>query len=156
MDDAAIEAHLAKLRQLYVEATPRQRFHIAEQRIANPAHGPNLLVTCVAAVEGFARSVVMHCHATTQAELSGVYPRYRFLGPEELILEFLSHRALGSPESFFGSDDWRHFLFAVKYRNVLAHECTYLGQDISPVLVSACQRVLAALGSANGLTFKEA
>ncbi len=78
------------------------------------------------------------------------------MGSEELILEILSHRALGSPESFFGSDDWRHFLSAVKYRNVLAHECTYLGQDISPVLVSARQRILAALGSANDLTFNEA
>lgn len=151
--DTEYEENLAQLRRLYVEATPRQRLHIANQRIQNPAHGPNQLVTSVAAVEGFARSLAMHGHSKSKAGLSEIYPRYRFKGPEDLIEEFLKVGNRGTPASFFNSEDWRLFKFAVQYRNVLTHECTYLGQDTFPELISACYRVLAALASTQNLSF---
>jgi hypothetical protein len=153
--DTEYDEHLELLRRLYVEATPRQRLHIAEQRIQNPEHGPNQLVTSVAAVEGFARSLAMHCHANSQAALSEIYPKFRFKGPEELIEEFLKGSNRGAPASFFDAEDWRLFKYAVRYRNVLAHECTYLGQDTFPELVSACYRVLSALATTQGLSFSD-
>lgn len=153
MDDAGIQERLNELRRLYVEARPSQRLHIAKQRLEHPQHGPNVLIAAVAAVEGFARSIVMHCQAASKPELSAIYSQYRLKGPEELIAKYLQWRGLGSPKTFFDAEDWRLFRFAVKYRNVLAHECTYLGQDISPALISAARRVLSRLASTQGLEF---
>ena len=145
------DQHLAELRKLYVEATPRQRYGIAQQRIANPEHGPNVLVACVSAVEGLARSLTMHLHASSKADLSRLYPTYKWRGPAELIEQYLSERRLPSPSDHFGDAVWERFLYAVEYRNVLAHECTYLGQDRSPSLVEACQAILHKLAATAGL-----
>src|SRR4051812_36438852 len=95
-------AELAQLRSSYIEATPRQRLSIAQQRMRFPEHGPNILVASVSAVEGFARCLAMHCHANTKLELSTIYPAYRFKGAEELISEYPSDRDFGEPSAFFG------------------------------------------------------
>jgi hypothetical protein len=79
------KAELDQLRRSYIEASPRQRFSIARQRIRYPEHGPNILVANVSAVESFARCLAMHCHAKSKAALSELYPTYRFKGAEELI-----------------------------------------------------------------------
>ena len=153
LDDVTIEEHLSELRRLYVEATPRQRLHIAKQRLEFPEHGPNVLIATVSAVEGFARSIAMHCRAGSKAELTAIYPQYKFKAPEELIAEYLQSRNLGTPETFFDPESWRLFKIAVKYRNVLAHECTYLGQDKSPSLILAARDVLSKLAETQGLEF---
>jgi hypothetical protein len=145
------KAHLAELRANYVRATPRQRLGIARQRIANPEHGPNTLIAHVSAVEGFARCLAMHVGAKSQADLSALYPAYRNMGPERLIEEYLSSQGLGEPSAYFGPELWQLFLYAIEYRNLLAHECTYLGQDMSPGLISACTSILDALARSKGL-----
>jgi hypothetical protein len=150
------ESELASLRRSYVEATPRQRFSIAKQRIQYPEHGPNILVASVSAVEGFARCLAMHCYATDKSALSALYPEYRHKGAEELINEYLGKRGLGDPTVFFGGEIWKRFHYAVEYRNLLAHECTYLGQDRSPALVEACRVVLEKLAASHGLKVGEA
>ena len=93
----------------------------------------------------------MHCHATSKPELSKLYPKYRRKGAEQLITEYLAYRGLGDASSFFGEDTWQLFQFAIEYRNLLAHECTYLGQDRSPMLVEACRAVLQSLAASQGL-----
>ena len=150
------EAELSQLRRSYIEATPRQRLSIAQRRMRFPEHGPNVLVASVSAVEGFARCLAMHRRANTKPELSAIYPAYRFKGAEDLISEYLSDRKLGEPADFFGNDTWELFKFAVEYRNLLAHECTYLGQDLSPALVEACRSVLNGLAVSQGLNAAEA
>ena len=150
------EDHLVRLRRDYVEANPKQRLGVARQRIRNPKHDPNRLIAFVSAVEGFARCLAMRCHAASKAELSAVYPSYRNKGAEELIEEFLAVRALGSAADFFGAATWKRFGYAVQYRNLLAHECTYLGQDLSPKLIEACRIVLESLAKTQGLALDEA
>lgn len=146
-----IEQHLAGLRRSYVEALPKQRLHIAKLRIQNPEHDPNRLIAFVSAIEGFARSICMHLRAKTKAELSQLYPEYWRRGAEDLISEYLSARSLGDPATHFGPETWRLFGYAVQYRNVLAHECTYLGLDRSPALIEACREVLRKLAKDSGL-----
>ena len=145
------EAHLADLRRSYVEALPQQRLHIGKQRINNPEHDPNRLIAFVSATEGFARSLCMHQQARTKAELSALYPEYERRGAKALIGEYLSAKGLGQPSAHFGEETWQLFGLAVEYRNLLAHECTYLGQDRSPQLIDACRRVLQALAKDEGL-----
>lgn len=151
VDVAEIESHLASLRRSYVEALPRQRLSVAKQRINNPEHDPNRLIAYVSAIEGFSRSLCMRQSASTKAELSALYPRYERRGAEALIGEYLTKKGLGTPSAFFGAESWQLFGYAVQYRNLLAHECTYLGQDRSPRLIDACRKVLQTLAKAEGL-----
>jgi len=96
----------------------------------------------------------MHCHANSKAALSEIYPKFKFKGPEELIEEYLRKTNRGMPADFFNAEDWRLFNLAVRYRNVLAHECTYLGQDTFPELIGSCYGVLASLAESQGLLFE--
>lgn len=151
MEPSEIEEHLASLRQTYVESLPKQRLSIAKQRINNPEHDPNRLIAFVSAVEGFARSLCMHQSARTKAELSEIYPEYSKRSAKSLIVEYLSKRYLGEPVSHFGERTWQLFLYAVQYRNLLAHECTYLGSDKSLELIEACRTVLQVLAKDEGM-----
>ena|SRR6476646_7934353 len=151
-DPATIEAHLADLRRSYVEAHPKQRLNVGKQRINNPDHDPNRLIAFVSAAEGFARSLCMHQHATTKAELSALYPKFERRGTKSLIAEYLNKKGLGNPSDHFGAETWQLFGYAVEYRNLLAHECTYLGLDRSPQLIEACRKVLQTLAKDEGLS----
>jgi hypothetical protein len=151
VDAAEIERHLAELRREFIEATPRQRLSTAKQRIQNPEQNPNRLIAFVSAAEGFARSLCMHQRARTKAELSTIYHDYWRRGAKDLIVEYLSSRSLGEPAAFFGEKAWKLFSYAVEYRNLLAHECTYLGNDRSPELIEACRTVIKMLSADKGL-----
>jgi hypothetical protein len=148
------EAHLEQLRELYIKATPRQRLGIAVQRISNPDHGPNLLVAYVSALEGFARCLAMHQEGQSKTELCAIYPKYRNMSTEQLITEYLQKKIDSDPLSFFGQGIWKMIRYAVKYRNLLAHECTYLGQDKHSDLIAACAQALRKLADVEGLEFE--
>ena len=150
-DSSEIEMHLTQLRKIYVESSPKQRLSIAKQRINNPGHDPNRLIAFVSAVEGVARSLCMHQHARTKTELSSIYPKYRKRSVESLIVEYLSKRDLGEAALHFGEHTWKLFGYAVQYRNLLAHECTYLGTNSSLELIEACRLVLRMLVKDAGL-----
>ena len=162
MANAEYDVELANLRKIYVEATPRQRYSIGRQRIQNLEHGPNVLVACVSAVEGLARSLAMHTEALSakptdvKSKLSAIYPNYKHKAAEELIEQYLFSAGLPKPADFFGADTWERFHYAIQFRNVLAHECTYLGQHRSPALIEASQQVLHKLAQAAGLKVGDA
>lgn len=151
MEPSEIEKHLAFLRKRYIESLPKQRLSIAKQRIKNPEHDPNRLIAFVSAVEGFARSLCMHQCARTKAEVSAIYPEYSKRSAKSLIVEYLNERSLGEASSHFGERTWQLFGYAVQYRNLLAHECTYLGSDKSQELIEACRAVLRVLAKDEGL-----
>ncbi|MDH5538533.1 MAG: hypothetical protein OEY03_03930 [Rhizobacter sp.] len=81
----------------------------------------------------------------TKAELSAAYAAYRHRKPEGLIREYLEAKGISDPKVFFAEDTWLLFGYAVKYRNLLAHECTYLGIAKFPTLIEACEEILASL-----------
>jgi len=151
VEPSEIEEHLAMLRRTYVESLPKQRLSVAKKRIKNPEHDPNLLITFVSAVEGFARSLCMHQHARTKTELTDIYQKYRNQSAESLIKEYLTNRSLGEAPTHFGERTWQLFGYAVQYRNLLTHECTYLGSDKSPELIEACRAVLRKLVKDEGM-----
>lgn len=146
-----IEMHLVELRRIYIESYPKQRLNVAKQRLKNPNHDPNLLITHVSVIEGFARSVAMHLHANTKEELSQIYDDYKRRSPEELVEEVVRAKKNMSASSYIGEQDWQMFRYSVQYRNLLVHECTYLGQDTTPILLDACAKVLDALEVLSGL-----
>jgi len=145
-------AELMRIRSAYVCSLPRQRLHVISKRLENPTHGPNLLITHVSAVEALARSLAMHGKGRTKAQLKQLYGKYRHRDVKTLVTEYLASKGHDNPSDFFGSDIWRKFGYAVSYRNMLVHECTYLGETKYPHLSLACQVVLDKLLGLAGLS----
>ena len=77
--------------------------------------------------------------------MKALYASYKRRAATTLVTEYLEKRGIVTPKDFFGQDTWQLFHYAVEYRNMLAHECTYLGQDKYPSLIAACEEVLQAL-----------
>ena len=145
------EKHRGDLRQIYVKSTPRQRLNVALQRIGNTDHDPNLLVTRVSAVEALARSLLVHHLATAHADALSFYDLFRNTGAPSLVEAYFQAKSASTPEVVLGADTWELFGHAVHYRNLLVHECTYLGQDKTPALIEACRIVLLKLAETAGL-----
>ncbi len=147
-------AQLIELRKLYIEAIPLQRFQIASQRINYPENGPNLIVAYISAIEGIARSLVLHQVAHSKTELNAIYPKYKNTGATKLLEQYLKEKLDKDPENYFGKDIWEKIGFAIEYRNFLAQECTYLGQETYPDLINACKALLEKLAELEGANVK--
>jgi hypothetical protein len=149
-------AALALIRDRYITATPRQRLSVIRQRLEDHHFGANRVVTSVSAVEALARCLVLHGRAKSKTEKRTLYCRYRDLESKTLVKEYLKSRGIADAKTFFGADNWRLFQYAVSYRNLLVHECTYLGLDKFPALIEACETVLDKLAKLGGLDTKRA
>ena len=145
-------AELLKIRDMYATATPRQRLSIIRQRLEDHHFGANRVVTSVSAVEALARCLVLHRHAKSKADKRKFYAQFQGRKPKSLVEEYLKSRGVDDPTAFFGEDNWRLFRYAVDYRNLLTHECTYLGPDKFPSLIEACEAVLEKLAKFGGLS----
>lgn len=77
--------------------------------------------------------------------------KYRDRSPKTLVYEYLKDRGISDADAFFEEDNWRLFSYAVEYRNLLTHECTYLGLDKFPSLIEACEAVVDKLARLGGL-----
>lgn len=145
--------HIGDLRKFYVETSIKQRLHIIRQRI-ELGHGPDVLVIYVSAVEGFARALAMHQKAKAKEELSKIYNEYKYKNPICLIELYLRTKGLPEPKFFFGDKIWESFLYAIEYRHILVHECTFLGQDKFLDLENACREILSRLVEAECLNIE--
>ena len=138
-------AELLSVRNTYVGMNSSQRLSIIRQRLVDHHFGANRLVTSVSAVEALARSLAMNRQAISKAALRALYPKYKKRAPKSLVSEYLAAHGITDPANYFGEDTWRLFGYAIDYRNMLVHECTYLGLDKFPSLIEACEEVLNAL-----------
>ena len=138
------EKHLRKLREQYVRSYPGQRLNIAKQRISNPSHGPNLIVTYVSAIEGILRSLVVWNETDSGRPGIATYNKYKRCGVHQLYEKYLQQRGVKS-DVIIAAKKYELVGYAVEYRNLLAHECTYLGQDKYRDLIDACQEFLSRL-----------
>lgn len=151
MDDD-FKKHRLELRNLYVKSTPRQRLNIALERIQCPDHDPNLLITRVSAVEGVARSLLVHHLTPRQNDTLKMYSVFCNCSAPTLVEAYFRARCQKTPHDVVGEDTWKLFQHAVAYRNLLVHECTYLGQDKTPELLAASRTVLLKLAELAGLS----
>lgn len=135
-------SHLKELRESYYRSYPQQRFHIAKQRIENPAHGPNLIVTYVSAIEGILRSLVIWGNTSQGRPSEEIYKKYKNDNVKDLYKKYLSIKKC---EPLVSSTIFDLVCYAVEYRNLLAHECTYLGKNKYPELIDACIVFLKAI-----------
>ena len=133
--------HLKELRKLYYRSNPEQRIHVARQRLDNPEHGPNLIVTYASAIEGILRSLVVWKDTTTNQPSQKTYDKYKYKDVPSLFTKYLK-QTQASKESIVSEETYELVRFALKYRHLLVHECTYLGQDKYTELIEACEKFL--------------
>ena len=145
------EAERLKLRSIYVNSSPQSRLKVIRQRLAQPETGPTRLVTIVSGVEALARSLVINAKAKSASEIKTAYSSYRDYGPDVLVEHTLKAYGKKAPSEFFSEDTWPLFREAVNFRNLIVHECTYLGQDKYPSLIQAATEVLQTLAIIGGL-----
>ena len=103
-------------------------------------------MTRIAAIESLARTLVMNSQAKTKTELREIYQnKYRFRKVENMIREYLRINGFGAAPDVFGEESWKVFRIAVEYRNLLVHECTYLGPQKFEPMNQAIEHVLNTL-----------
>ena len=131
------EKHLIELRVAYVKASPKMRLNVALERIENPTCGANQIIQIVSAVEGLARSLAVHLsNLITGEEIDAAYKKLKLKGPKQII-EYICEIEKLNRANLFPEEQWELFEYAIKYRNLLIHECTFLGQDKFPQLIDA-------------------
>ena len=151
--NADLLEHPDELQRAYAMATPAARLRVIKQRLAS-AHGEmgsTRLVTMVSAVEALARSLVVHSAGRPASTAEMRHRQFRSTGPVELVEEVLRLRGAARPVAQFGEDTWDFFQVAARYRDLIVHECTYVGQDRHPTLVAAAEDVLRGLIELAGL-----
>jgi len=140
-----------KLRDLYVKGNLRQRYDIAAQVAGDPDTGPAKLVAAVAALEGFARAVAVK-HLVDE----GVPPDEAYAGlkrekPIDLVETHVLPALGTSANEAFEREKWELLPEAVKFRNLLVHEATYLHGGTCRELVSATLHVFEKIAELSGV-----
>ncbi|MDE2235770.1 MAG: hypothetical protein KGK44_09505 [Gammaproteobacteria bacterium] len=144
-------SELLKLRKTYVSAQPQSRLNVIRKRLANNEVGPTKLVTVVSAVEALARSLIIHGNAKTSEAVDRAYAQVKLKDADTLVEDYLRQLGQPKPTDFFVGETWLLFRNAVNFRNLVVHECTYLGQDKYPSLINAGLEVLENLVRLGGL-----
>jgi hypothetical protein len=138
--------HLKGLRLDYVKRlTQRQRAHIALQRMQHPDAGVNLLVTAVSSVEGLARALALNIQIKGGAAPGRAYRDPRDRGAVDLLAGIVVPSRGTTMPALIGAEDWEEFKWAVRYRNLLIHESTFLRAGYCNRLLNATRAVFSAL-----------
>ena len=151
-DDNLLEDQIpaAELRDLYVRGTLRQRYSIARQRLDHPHHGPNQVVTAVAALEGFARAIAVKALVRKGVGLEDAYGQVRNEKPIQLIVDH-ALPALSASVDDFDQQEWDLLPDAVEFRNLLVHEATYLHGGTCDRLIASAVHVFERLAELAGV-----
>jgi hypothetical protein len=148
--EADYENRLASLRLDYVNSSPNSRYKIIMKRVDGNEHAVSNLVTVVSGVEAIARSIVVH-HTQDNETIESRYEKYKHKNPDELVeAVFMIYRRT-NPSSYFAEDTWSLFVLAIKFRNLVVHECTFLGQDKLESLIAATKEVLQEIATISNL-----
>jgi hypothetical protein len=144
--------HLIELRKSYYEAYPGQRLHIGMHRIKDPGNEPSQIITYVSIIEGLLRSLVIwgETEPTCGRPTQDTYKKFEYASIQKLFKEYLKRRG-ALVKDIVPCKKYRIFLYAIKYRNLLAHECTSLGQATFPAILEACEVFLQGLSKHAGL-----
>ena len=145
---------LTTLREVYISAFSQARLNIIHKKLECAEIGASRLVTIVSGVEALARSLVVHHKAQPKNEIGTIYKKYRLEKPEELVKLILKFNGHSTPSNYYKEDTWVLFKYAVEFRNLIVHECTFLGQDKYPSLIAACEEVLDSLIKFENLVVK--
>ena len=147
---------LRQLRGIYVAAPPQARWNVIAQRLEQAEIGPVRLLTVVSAVEALARAILLEVQSRAGTDKARLYDRHKSKEPHVLVEHLFAEVQLPAPSTHFPEDTWDLFRHAVNFRNLVVHECTYLGQDKYRSLIAAGEEVLGELVKIGGIRVKGA
>ena len=131
-----LENHLKQLRFIYTNLGIAFRVKVANDRINNPNCGPNKLIIEVSATEGLARAILMNILIKKGTAPKKAYNTVRNLEIKPLFRELYKDRKT-KYNKLLRSSAWKDFIWALKYRNFLIHECAFVAGDVSLRLIKA-------------------
>ena len=145
-------AECKNIRDVYVGATLSQRYKVLCDRLGDFGYNcPDKLVTCVTAVEAYARSIlVQRAGEDVEPRRKAYDDKWRYGKPMDMLDAILNEFGLAEGE-LFREDNKALVEHAVEYRHMLVHEGTYLGQDKFPSMIEACLEVLDKLADLTGI-----
>ncbi|RYY93409.1 MAG: hypothetical protein EOO24_26870 [Comamonadaceae bacterium] len=152
-----MESHLHELpddlQRDHAAATPAARLRTIRQRLAgtHAEPGSTRLVIVVSAVEALARSLVVHASGRPASTADMRHRQLRDTGPAELVEEVLRLRGAERAARHFGAEPWALFELAVRYRDLVVHECAALGAERHAPLIAATDTVFKGLIELAGL-----
>jgi len=65
--------------------------------------------------------------------------------PQTLVEDYCRLKGKEDSKKYFGEENWKRFILAIGYRNLLAHESTYLANYKFMPLEEACREILKRL-----------
>jgi hypothetical protein len=150
------EQHFAKLQKAYVNASPARRAETAIQRMGRPEAPANMLILAVSATEALARALVLENLLVKSRVDAKNGKRKEPLTKDQLhkkierenaneLLTRIAGWSHVKPEEAFGPKTWPTFLWAVKYRNLLIHEATFLNEGHADALIHATTEIFLFL-----------
>ena len=142
----------SELRAVYEGATLSQRYSVAKQRINDPGGEPNRVVTAVAALEGFARAVAVDYRTKVGELADAAYSELRHETLINLLWNHIVPQLDGGGARLGDRKDWAMLGRAVRFRNLLVHEATFLHGGTARELRNCAEGFLNRLAEAVGVT----
>ena len=133
-----------ELRKTYISAKPQIRLNVILKRIKESEIGPMRLLTLMSSIEALSRSLLIHAEVEVGNNIEQVYEKFRLEKPEKMVEKYFRKFKLNC-NTFYKEDTWLLFKNAIDFRNLIIHECTYLGKDKYQSLIMACEEVLSSL-----------
>jgi len=153
--DCDYNKHLSLLRSSYITLNTEQRFRVARERIKEGGSYPNLIVVYVSAIEGVLRSLVVQLEAQASGlDKQSCYEKNERESVKSLLKKYTKLKMRNNKTIKLVDKSTLELVdYAVLYRNLLVHDCTYLREGISIKLIEACQLFLEALANEEKITF---
>lgn len=131
---------LEQLKFMYSGIIPNQNLKVINDRIDNPNCGPNKLILEVSATEALARIILIKLFIAQGLTPKSAFKKTDTFKIKEVIQKIYELKQKQLP-SLFKSDDWKKFVWAIKFRNFLVHHATYVGGQTSTALIEATQSI---------------
>lgn len=142
-----LQDDVIRIRKIYVTKSPQWRYQKAVELADNPDAAAHRLVAHVSAVEGLARSLLIHeKYQDPRMRLEQYEIEFKRKRAETLIDDYLKAKNLPEAAIVFGEEVWEKFKVATQYRNLVVHECAYHDVSKSHWTIGACQSVFKKLG----------
>ncbi len=138
-----------ELRAQYVHGNAKKRLSTILDRLEYPLLGPNELCNYVMAIEALSRVLVLEEdkvkeRASIERAWNIYIDKYFKKDPVQL-LKILCKNAKSTPENAFSEVHWEHFKEAVRWRNFLMHEGSFMWGGDSDRLIKSCIAIFEKL-----------
>ncbi|HLC38692.1 MAG TPA: hypothetical protein VJJ80_00980 [Patescibacteria group bacterium] len=133
-----MQRHVIELRRKYYSVPSKSRINIANQLYQYFDVGIKDVALLCSLIEAVSRSIIIHSDDNSLT-VEEKYEKYRNTKVIRLVNLVFGIKHVNIKNEL--GIDWDFFKMSVKYRNLFVHEATFLNQEYSSKLISACEKV---------------